>query len=206
MSNFEAIEAYLQQLEMLSKQGLSSLPMLMESGSDSSCDDDCSVSFRNASKQRSPNKERRRLLYDVLLKDDYWGSQPVYGPSDFKELYRMPLALFNAILEAVAKDDDYFRQKRDCANRSGALPSECVVASEFFQVGALSWEVPNRFRMADSTAMESLKRFCLSIDRIYGKTALRSPSKTDIDRIFGRKSSSWVPRLLGEFGLYALAL
>ena len=142
---------------------------------------------------------KARLLYDVLLKDDYWGSQPVYGPSDFKELYRMPLALFNAILEAVVKDDDYFRQKRDCANRLGLSPHQKMFSSlRILSSGCSVIEVQDRFRMAESTAMESLKRFCLSIDRIYGKTALRSPSKTDIDRILDENLRRGFPGCLGS--------
>ena len=175
---FHAVEHALERIQFLASNSFSSLPLVLASSSDSSSDEACPP--RNS---RLPNKNRRRALYDRLLQDDYWAPNPVFGPSGFRDLYRMPITIFDEILAAVVNDDDYFRQKRDCTNFLGLLPQQKICTSiRILSSGCSANEVKDRYRMK-TTALECLKRFCRSIDRIYCQTALRSPTKADIDQL-----------------------
>ena len=109
------------------------------------------------------------------------------------------MVLFDEILNAVVNYDDYFRQKRDCTKRLGLSPQQKISSGlRILSSGCSVIEVQDRFRMGESTAMESLKRFCLVIDDIYGEAALRSTNAADIDRILKENLQRGSPGCLGS--------
>ena len=59
------------------------------------------------------NIDRRRVFYGTLLHQDFWGPTPVYSAAYFKLFFKLPLALFDEILDRVVLHDSYFVQKED---------------------------------------------------------------------------------------------
>ena len=64
--------------------------------------------------------------------------------------------------------------------------------------GVSSAEHDDKYRMAASTGLESMKRFCLAIDAIYTETALRHPTDVDINRLLDEGLQSGWPGCIGS--------
>ena len=126
---------------------------------------------------RSANKDRRRTLYDMLLHEDYWSANPAYSADDFKARFRLPIGLFNQIVEDVQKYDQYFVQK----------PS-----------GISAEQQDDKFRMAKTTTREAMIRFCAAIEGIYADSALRKPSIEDINRLLNESYKQGWPGCIGS--------
>ena len=60
---------------------------------------------------KRPNINRQRVFYSHLLYKDFWGASPVYDEIYFKRFFKLPIALFDDIVEKLVMHDDYFRQK-----------------------------------------------------------------------------------------------
>ena len=56
----------------------------------------------------------------------------------------------------------------------------------------------DQFRMAESTGLECLKRFCQAIDGMYGEVALRSPTENDLNRLLDESLEAGWPGCLGS--------
>ena len=105
----------------------------------------------------------------------------------------MPIGLFNEIVERIQSVDCYFQQKRNACRLLGFSPvQKACAAIHMLATGIAAEMVNDKYRMAESTALENLKRFCLAIDTIYGEEALRHPTAEDL-KVFLQESSeqSW---------------
>ena len=81
-------------------------------------------------KGNAPNVNRRRVFYSHLLFNDYWGESPVYSPGYFRRFLKLPIGLFDKIVEEVVIHDDYFRQKIDAAGgRIGLTPLQKICSA-----------------------------------------------------------------------------
>ena len=96
-----------------------------------SSDDDCLYHFRKMHRQqrrendekkiqnrgggskvgKATNMNRFRAEYDKLLKDDYFGENPIYSPAHFRRRFRMHRSLFEKILEDLVEANPYYRRK-----------------------------------------------------------------------------------------------
>ena len=145
------------------------------------------------------NLDRRRVFYSHLLYQDFWGPQPIYDATYFKRFFKVPIGLFDDIVEKVVVYDDYFRQKRDAAGKAGLSPHQ-KIASSIRQLtsGVSSAEHDDKYRMSASTGLESMKPFCSTIDAIYAETALCHPTDIDINRLLDEGLQSGWPGCIGS--------
>ena len=68
---------------------------------------------------RSYDKDSRCTLYDKHLHEDFWVSHQVYTADDFKARFRLPIGLFDQIVEKVQQYDSYFSQKLVACKKLG---------------------------------------------------------------------------------------
>ena len=133
---------------------------------------------------KKPNLDRKRQLYGKLLHQDYFAENPTYSAKHFRRRFRMRRQLFLAIIEAVENHDPYFAQKRDCTGLLGFTANQkCAAAVRLLASGTSADEMDDRYRLAESTMLETLRRFCLSVIEIYGDQYLRSPNEDDLNQI-----------------------
>src|SRR4051812_2890277 len=93
----------------------------------------------------------------------------------FRRRFRMERALFEEIVDKVVQFDDWFRQKRDATGLLGlsSLQKICC-AGQMFATRNSPDDMDDKYRLAESTALELLKRFSQAIVVVYGPTQLRA--------------------------------
>jgi hypothetical protein len=154
---------------------------------------------------------RNREAGHWRLYEDYFSDAPTYGPTFFRRRFvndpflfvrhfcasswvrlilitffrfRMSRSLFLRILQAVEQHDDYFVQKRDRIKRLGLSPLQKITtAFRMLTYGVAADATDDYIRIAESTAIESLKRFVKAIVEIFGDEYLRSPNDNDTARL-----------------------
>jgi Plant transposon protein len=182
------------------------LILQMEDDSDTSDDDDdialVPVAHLWGSGSRpgkAPNLERHRVFYSHLLFKDYWGPQPVYNQMYFKRFFKVPIGLFDDIVERVTLQDDYFRQKTDVTGKLGFTPLQKMCSAvRLLTSGVSSSEQDDKYRMAATTGMECMKRFCNAMGEVYGPTVLRHPNAVDIGRLLDEGCDAGFPGCIGS--------
>jgi hypothetical protein len=65
---------------------------------------------------------RNQLQAHVQLYKNYFSENPTYLDKLFCQRFRMQRSLFLKIVDAIAKEDEYFVQKRDAAGQLGFAP------------------------------------------------------------------------------------
>lgn len=175
--------------------------------SDNECDgcDECDPALgRHGGSRpgRQANVDRNRELYAKLLVADYWGTptqSPLYSGEDFRRRFRMPRELFDRIVADIVRHDPWFKQKRDCTGKLGltSLQKICC-AVRMIATGNSGDDMDDRYRLAESTAIKSMKRFCNCIVEIYGADALRSPNVDDMRDLLAESTDSRFPGKLGS--------
>ena len=55
---------------------------------------------------------RFRTEYDKLLKDDFFGENPISSPAHFRRRFQMRRSLLEKILEDLVEANPYFEQKK----------------------------------------------------------------------------------------------
>jgi hypothetical protein len=140
------------------------------------------------------NKERNRLLYDALLKSDYFNDETTYDANDFRRRFRMRRHVFDRILNALVAHDDYFKQKADCCKVLGFSPHQKITcALQFLAYGKCADELDEFIRMGESTVFETLRRFCKGIIECFGTIYLRPPNVEDLQKILKEyEKKGWI--------------
>jgi Plant transposon protein len=149
---------------------------------------------------RSPNLKRHRVFYSHLLYKDFWGPSPVYNATYFKRFFKLPIGLFNQIVERIVVHDLYFLQKKCAAGRLGlsSMLQKACSALRLLTSGVSSSEHDDKYCMASSTGLEGMKRFCLAINEIYAEESLRHPSMHDIKRLLDEGEAAGFPGYIGS--------
>ena len=148
---------------------------------------------------KSPNLERHRVFYSHLLFNDFWGPSPVYNATYFKTFFKLPIGLFNQIVDDITVQDDYFRQKEDCCGKIGFTPQQKMcLAIRLLTSGNSPNEFDDKYRMSGTTGMESLKRFCNAMGEVYGERVLRNPTTEDIHRLLDEGMNAGFPGCIGS--------
>lgn len=128
---------------------------------------------------------RDRLTVEQRLYNDYFSESPMYNESMFKRRFRMSCRLFLRIMESVQQHDNYFVQKVDALGRPGLSPYQKITAAmRILAYGVAADSTDEYIKIGESTAIESLKRFCRAVVEVFGDCYLRSPNAEDIERIF----------------------
>ncbi|RWR74579.1 putative nuclease HARBI1 [Cinnamomum micranthum f. kanehirae] len=127
---------------------------------------------------------RGRISGHHRLYNDYFSENPVYTPSQFRRRFRMRKPLFRRIVNAVEAHDPYFQQKRNCAGSLGLSALQKVTAAvRMLAYGVAADAVDDYVRIAESTSIESLKKFVQTIIDVFGNEYLRTPNSADICRL-----------------------
>jgi Plant transposon protein len=159
----------------------------------------CRVFGSGSRPGKMPNLNRRRVFYSHLLFQDFWGDSPVYNASHFKRFFKIPIGLFDDIVLKVVAHDDYFRQKKDAAGKLGlsSLQKMCCAVRQLTS-GVSPAEQDDKYRMAESTGMECLKRYSKAINTIYADEALRVPNIADMNRLLDEGRAAGFPGCIGS--------
>ncbi|RWR72185.1 putative nuclease HARBI1 [Cinnamomum micranthum f. kanehirae] len=103
------------------------------------------------------------------LYNDYFSENPVYTPSQFRRRFRMRKPLFFEL---------------NCAGSIGLSAFQKVTtAVRMLAYGVAADAVDDYVRIAESTSIESLKKFVQAIIDVFGNEYLRTPNSADICRL-----------------------
>ncbi|RWR83961.1 putative nuclease HARBI1 [Cinnamomum micranthum f. kanehirae] len=143
--------------------------------------------------------QRERISGHHRLYNNYFSENPVYTPFQSRMRFRMCKPLFLRIVNAVEAHDSYFQQKRNCAGNIGLSTLQKVTAAVRMLVyGVAADAVDDYVRIAESTSIESLKRFVQAIIDVFGNEYLRTPNSADICRLLSKGERRGFPGMLGS--------
>ena len=107
--------------------------------------------------------------------------------------------LFVSIVDALEEHDEYFTWKRNAAGKLGFSPiQKATMAIRQLAYGVTSDLFDEYLRMAASTGIECLKKFCQCVIEIYGETYLRAPNEADVERLMAFNAKRGFPGMLGS--------
>ncbi|CAH9133595.1 unnamed protein product [Cuscuta epithymum] len=143
--------------------------------------------------------DRDREMGDHNLFMDYFSPNPRYGEALFRRRYRMSRDLFLQIVGAVTNHDNYFHQRRNATGRLGLSVLQKIMAVfRMLAYGVPADATDEYVKIGESTAIDSMKRFCRSIVQIYGGHYLRGPNDNDIARLLDIGKQRGFPGMLGS--------
>ena len=129
---------------------------------------------------------------------DYFSDNPVFGPHLFRRRYHMRRELFLRILEKMCLHDSYFVQKFDACGLCGLSPHQKFTSALRMLCYGMCVDATDEYcRTSESTALESLRCFCLAIRAIYEPYHLRQPTRADFDKHLAINERRGFP---GRFG------
>jgi hypothetical protein len=150
-------------------------------------------------KGRSANLNRGFEMGYQRLFDDYFSESPVYPDYIFRHRFRMHKPLLLRIVEDVASYDGYFKHKPDALGRFGLRPLQKICSAiRMLASGGAADANDEYFRLAESTSLKSLDRFCSAVLAVYSKEYLRSPNEEDMKRILTINEKRGFPGMLGS--------
>ena len=142
---------------------------------------------------------RNREDADTNLFNDYFSDNPRYGDDIFRRRYRMSQNLFMRIVDAVKQHDSYFQHRIDALGRCGLSTLQKVTAVFRMLAYGLPADATDEYvKIGESTAIESMKRFCRAIVEIFVEQYLRSPTASDIFRLLHVGEQRGFPGMLGS--------
>lgn len=107
--------------------------------------------------------------------------------------------LFLRIMNAVEAHDDYFVQKRNAANVLGLSCFQKVTAAFRMLTYGVPADLTDEYvRIAESTALESLRRFVAAVVDIFEDEYLRYPNEADTTRLLALGDQNGFPGNLGS--------
>ncbi|XP_026452401.1 uncharacterized protein LOC113352853 [Papaver somniferum] len=141
----------------------------------------------------------RRRRHNLIIRDYFRGEDSKYPPQHFRRRFRMDISLFIRILHDITNYDKYFTQRYDVVKREGLSPLQKMIAAVWMLAYGLPADILDEYiQIGESTAVESLKRFCDAIIGIYEKEYLRKPNENDIARLLKEAESRGFPGMIGS--------
>ena len=131
----------------------------------------------------------RKLGNDLLMRD-YFAEVPTYPPHLFRRRYRMRRSLFNKIVRTCETNTRYFKRKRNAVGLLGFSAHQKISAV----MRILTYGIPADYadeylRISEDTTMESVRRFCKVMIRMYGHVYLRAPNEQDTVRLMAENEA-----------------
>ncbi|KAI7950916.1 hypothetical protein MJO29_009590 [Puccinia striiformis f. sp. tritici] len=150
-------------------------------------------------KGRSANLPRDFEAGYQRLFRDYFAESPVYTDYLFRRRFRMHQDLFLRIVNDVTTHDRYFVQKKNALGQPGLRPIQKIcLAIRMLAYGGAADANDEFLRLAESTSLESLSKFCTAIIEIHGEEYLQSPTTEDVKRILSINEKRGFPGMLGS--------
>ncbi|XP_062081136.1 uncharacterized protein LOC133785938 [Humulus lupulus] len=111
----------------------------------------------------------------------------------------MGRALFLHIYDVVQRHDNYFVQRRDGLGKLGLSGLQKVTAVfRMLAYGVPADATDEYIKIGESTALESLKRFCRAVVEVFGACYLRSPNADNVARLLHIGESQSFLGMLGS--------
>lgn len=143
--------------------------------------------------------DRNREARHLRLYQDYFSDNPTYGPVLFRRRNRMSRPLFLRIMNAVEDHDDYFVQKRNAAGLIGfSCHQKVTAAMRQLAYGIAADALDEYLGIAESTAIESLRRFVKAVVQVFEHEYLRSPNENNTTRLLELGEDRGFPGMLGS--------
>ncbi|KAL2472100.1 putative harbinger transposase-derived nuclease [Abeliophyllum distichum] len=143
------------------------------------------------------NRDRENA--NTRLFNDYFADNSRYNESMFRRRFQMSRNLFLRIVQAVEGHDKYFNQKRDGVGKLGLSAFQKITAVfRMLAYGVAADATDEYIKIGESTAIESLKRFCRAIVEVFADQYLRSPNANDIARLLHIGKQHGFPGMLGS--------
>jgi hypothetical protein len=102
-------------------------------------------------------------------------------------------------MDGVKLYDDYFHAKVDAIGKVGLSSyQKCTAAIRMLAYGVAGDFVDEYTRMSESTALESMYRFCRAVIGSFGEQYLRQPNAEDTARLLSINASRGFPGMLGS--------
>ena len=107
--------------------------------------------------------------------------------------------LYLRIMHVVEAHDDYFVQKRNAAGKLGLSCLQKVTAAfRMLAYGIPADAMDEKIRIAESSIIESLKRFVKAVVEVFEDEYLRSPNDNDTTRLLALGEERGFPGMLGS--------
>ncbi|XP_020254084.1 uncharacterized protein LOC109831156 [Asparagus officinalis] len=128
------------------------------------------------------NRDRENAHQNLVI--DYFADNPRFGEDMFRRRYRMSRSLFLRIVDAVKDHDYYFQQRSDGLGRMRLSPLQKVTAIFRMLAYGLPADATDEYvKIGESTAIESMTKFCRAMVEIFAERYLRTPNANDIARL-----------------------
>jgi hypothetical protein len=103
------------------------------------------------------------------------------------------------IHDALMGRIEYFQHKSDATGRYGLTElQKCVAAIHILTYGYPADAMDKYVCIGDSTARESLSRFCLGVIELFGPQYLGAPNQNDLNRILAFNKTCAFPGMMGS--------
>jgi hypothetical protein len=150
---------------------------------------------------RATNRDIGRTSASIRLDSDYFcrdGGLPVFTGEMFERRHRMPRLVYEIIREGMLPEDSYFEQKFDAAGAAGASTDQQVTAAmRQLSLGIGADAIVEYVKISESTAAESLKRFCRAVVSKFKAEFLNQPTEEDLRRVEKTYASLGFPGCIG---------
>ncbi|XP_068309749.1 uncharacterized protein [Pyrus communis] len=131
--------------------------------------------------------------HDRMMKD-YFIERPRYPPYDFQRRYRMRIEFFESILN---DHNHYFARKIDAVGRQSLSPHQKLTSAfQMLANGCSVNSIDECCRLAKSTSIKNLKRFCKAIEAIYKAIYLCKPNYEDLKRLLCKADKRGFPVMI----------
>ncbi|XP_068309908.1 uncharacterized protein [Pyrus communis] len=132
-------------------------------------------------------------LANLLMQYEY------HAESNYRGGFQMRRELFDSILNAVVNHNHYFARKIDVIGRQSLSPHQKLISTFWILANGCSADSIDKYcQLAESTAIENLKRFCQAIQAIYGATYLCKPNREDLKRLLRKVDKRGFYSMIGS--------
>ena len=105
--------------------------------------------------------------------------------------------LFLRIVDEVTAKNSFFKQRRNAVGQLGfSALHKCTVALNMLAYGGPADELDAHSKMGESTVLETLKEFVMTVSKVFGKEYLRPPRSEEIEHILSINLARGFPGMI----------